>query len=128
MNKPIATYNDLLAEKARLKQLLKVQRAQVEEDIREIKEDLKPFTGFVSTVAMFVSPTNKKGLAGMGINMAVDLVFKKLLLSKSNWVSRMVIPFLVKNYASHIAEKPGRFLEKLKKVFAKKAHAGMEAV
>ncbi len=129
MNKIISTYDDLVAEKARLRLLLQTQEEQIREDIREIKNELKPLGNAVSAAALFVTrSTNGAGLAGLGLNVAIDVLFNKFILSKAGWITRRIIPYLVKNYTSHIVDEPQKFLHSLKNLFRKKDHTGMDAV
>jgi hypothetical protein len=47
--------------------------------------------------------------------MVVDLVFKKMILGKAGWITRLTVPFLVKNFSSNkLAENKNTFLKKLR--------------
>lgn len=135
MIRQINSYKELLEEKARLNALLVTQEQQIKEDWQSLKEELKP--------AMLIGATLRKvftrgaGLtaAQLGINMLTDGFVKKVLLRKAGWLIRLVIPLLIKNYASHI-ETDG-LVSKIKKFFSKNGKAeakpqdqetGMDAV
>jgi hypothetical protein len=129
MIRRITNYNELQEEKERLSHLLKVQGQQVKQDIDEIKEELKPVGNALSTAALFISRSTKgNALANLGINIGVDVLIKKLILSRAGWITRNLVPYLVKNYASHIVEEPGKIVDIIKGFFRKKDQAGMEAV
>jgi len=129
MNRRVNDYQALLAEKARLTALLEVQKEQIRLDIEEIREDLKPVENAVSTATMFFTRSfNGKGLTHFGVNVVVDLLVKRLLLSKAGWFTRNLIPYFLKNYTSHLIDDPAKVLEKLTHIFRKKDHPGMEAV
>jgi hypothetical protein len=129
MIRRITNYNELQEEKERLKQLLHVQGQQVKQDFNDIKEELKPVGSALSTAAMFITRATKGNvLANLGINMAVDVFVKKIILSKAGWITRKIVPYFVKNYASHVVEEPGKIIEIFKSLFKKKDQAGMEAV
>jgi hypothetical protein len=123
----INTYEELLEEKARLKALLKVQTAQIQDDIRGIKEELKPITNITSSLSMFF--TRKAGglLGQLGVNLLADGLVRKVLLSRSGWIIRLVVPFLIKNFGSHIVDKPGKLLRKIKHLFGKNGKPGKPA-
>lgn len=124
MTNKITTYDELMLEKARLQALLKMQKEQIHNDFREIKEELVPVRNIISTVSKFTSRESGNLLMTGTANTLIDLVFKKFLLAKTGWVSRVVIPFLVKNYASHfIADNKGNILQKLASLFKKKPSA-----
>jgi len=129
MNKRLNSFEDLLKEKARLTEQLAVQKEQLKEDIRVIKEDLKPVGNALSTAALFISRSTKgNGLAHLGVNVAIDLLIKRFLLSKAGWLTRQLVPFFMKNYSSHIVDEPDKFLDKIKGIFKRKHHPGMDAV
>lgn len=129
MIKRVTNYDELQEEKKRLQQQLKVQGQQVKQDFNDIKEELKPVGSALSTAAMFITRATKGNvLANLGINVAVDVLVKNFILSKAGWVTRKIIPYLVKNYASHVVEEPGKIIDAFKSLFKKKDQAGMEAV
>jgi hypothetical protein len=129
MKRRITNYEELQEEKERLRQLLQVQGAQVRQDINEIREELKPVGNALSTAALFITRSTKGNLlANLGVNMTVDVLIRKLLLSRAGWITRNLVPYFVKNYASHIVEEPGKIVDLFKRLFKKKDQAGMEAV
>jgi hypothetical protein len=81
--------------------------------------------------------TRKAGLtaAQLGINVLTDGFIKKVLLRKAGWLIRLIVPLLIKNYASHVGEGGAQnLMQKIKKFFSKngKEHhdqqTGMDAV
>lgn len=133
MTKPrINTYEELLTEKERLKALAKVQTEQIQADIRDIKEELRPITHLGATIGKFFSRKAGGILGQVGINLLVDGLIKRTLLSKTGWITRLVIPFFLKNVASHLADKPEKLIKKIKRLFSKNGkftqEAGMDAV
>lgn len=112
MNKRIQTYEDLLREKQQLEVLLKAQKELIRYDWQDIKVGLKPVTNLLSLVG-----TREKGMfLTAGSNKLIDLVLKKVLLARSGWLTRLVIPFLVKNISSHVVVD--REKSWMKKLFA----------
>lgn len=121
MTKRITSYNDLLEEKERLKKLLQAQKELIREDVAEIKEELRPVREAAGIVGKFISRDNSNPLLTMGTNTAVDLLVRKLILSKAGWFGKLIIPFLVKNYASHfVTDNIGTIKDKLFSLFSKK--------
>ena len=128
MNKKITTYKELMEEKAHLTALLEVQKQRVEDDFRELKEELKPITNITSTLAMFFTRKTGSLASNLGINLLVNGLVKKVLLSKSGWFTRFIIPLLLKNYASNLVNKPENLVTKLlSRLFSKNGKAGHEA-
>lgn len=127
MTKRINSYQELLDEKERLQSLLKAQKEILREDIREIKEDLAPVTSAISLAGKFVTRDRHNWVLNAGANTIIDLVVKKLILSRTGLLTRLVVPFLVKNYSSHIiADKKGAIFSKLFSWIGKKNANGKE--
>ena len=132
MIKQINSYKELLEEKARLNALLIQQELQIKEDWQSLKEELKPAVMVGATLKKLFTRKAGTSAAQLGINLVADGLIRKVLLSKTGWLTRWLIPFLVKNYASHLVENPENLIHKLKKLFSRngKAHheTGMDAV
>jgi hypothetical protein len=132
MTNQITNYKELLQEKARLKALLAEQELLIKEDWQLIKEDLKPVVLAGATIRKFL--TRKAGFSAvqLGINLLTDGFVKKVLLSRTGWLTRFIVPFLIKNFASHLGDEPDKILHTIKNLFGKngKMHqdTGMDAV
>jgi hypothetical protein len=127
MTKRINSYQDLLDEKERLQVLLIAQKEILREDIREIKEDLAPVRSAISFASKLVTRDRHNWVLNAGASTVIDMVVKKLILSRAGWITRLVIPFLVKNYSSHvIADKKSTLLSKLFSWIGKKNANGSE--
>lgn len=121
MTKRINTYNDLLEEKGRLKKLLQAQKELIKEDVNEIKEELRPVREAAGVVGKFITRDHSNPLLTMGTDVAIDLIIRKFILSKAGWFGKLVIPFLVKNFTSHVVtDNIGSIKDKLFSVFSKK--------
>ncbi|WP_205511700.1 hypothetical protein [Longitalea arenae] len=132
MTPQINSYKDLLREKARLQAVLIEHELQIKEDWRLIKEDLKPAALVATTARRLFTRRGGMTAAHLAINIFADGLVKKVLLGKSGWIARWLIPFFIKNYASHLVGKPG-ILQKFKTMFGKNEkvapqEAGMDAV
>jgi hypothetical protein len=101
MNKRIQTYDDLCEEKQRLEILLTLQREQLREDIADIKEQLTPVTNVFSFVRKVAVRNKSNTLLNFGLDIAGDLLLKKFLLRRAGWLTRLAVPYVVKNYSSN---------------------------
>jgi hypothetical protein len=136
MTKEIKTYKDLLEEKARLKIILGDQKLQVKEDWQSIKEELQPVIHAADTVRNFFTRKATQSALQLGVNLFADGFIKRVLLARAGWVMKFLIPYFIKNYASHVTEEPEKLIHKIRKLFSgKKKHAdtvgqetGMDAV
>lgn len=115
MTKPsITTYEDLLREKARLEALLQAQKELVRQDIEEIKEELTPVKSAIALVGKFATRDKSNLLLTTATEGVIDLVVKKLILARSGWITKLVVPFLMKNFSSHVvADNKDKWLSKL---------------
>jgi len=114
MTTKINTYEDLIQEKQRLQLLLQMQKQWIREDIDEIKEELQPIKVAMSAVGKITSREPGNWAMNFAGNKLIDLVVKKLILRKAGWLTRIAVPFFLKNVSSHvIAENKDKILDKL---------------
>jgi hypothetical protein len=129
MTKRINTYNELLEEKARLEALFREQKAVIRTDIRGIGEEFRPVTSAASFLGKMVTREGGNFFLNASTNKLIDIVFKKLLLARTGWITKLVVPFLMKNYSSHIiSENKATIWSKLLSFIGKKHANGQEKV
>jgi hypothetical protein len=129
MIKQIKTYKDLLDEKARLEALFREQKATIRNDIRNIGEEFRPVTHAASFLGKMVTREGGNFFLNASTNKLIDIVFKKLLLARTGWITKLVVPFLMKNYSSHIiSENKATIWSKLLSFIGKKHANGQEKV
>jgi hypothetical protein len=125
MSKPIKTYEDLLKEKQKLEVLLQAQAELVRYDFNEVKDAAIDSLAAVGKV--FTRNTSNLVLTS-ATNRLVDVVLRKGILGRAGWVTRLVVPFLVKNYSSHyIASHKKQWMKKLFSWIGKKNQNGRHA-
>jgi hypothetical protein len=120
----INSYKELRAEKTRLKILMLEQKSQIRRDWQIIREDLKPTFTLAVTMKKALTRKASGAVTNLGINLVADGLVRNVLLAKSGGLSRWVIPFLVKNYASHLVGEPEKLVEKCRQFFRKKKQSG----
>ena len=129
MTKPIRTYEDLMEEKERLNQLLAAQRELIRQDFNEIKEELAPVRSAISMVGKFATRDNRNFLLTTAAETAIELVIRRMLLARAGWFTKLVVPFVMKNFSSHVlADNKDKILGKLAKWFGKKNANGKNDV
>ena len=121
MNKRIKTYEDLEQEKMRLMEVLRGQEELIKVDVAGVKEGLKPFGKAADMVKKMATRDNTAPVINFGLEMGIDLLVRKLILARAGWFAKIVVPFLVKNYSSHIIgeEKREALMKKLKNFLRK---------
>lgn len=102
---PIRSYEDLKQERERLRELLRVQKAQIQKDLQGIREEFRPITMISEVVGKIMHREDgKNGLISTGANITIDLLASKFL-SKSNFLTKLILPALFKNVTSHYLPK-----------------------
>ena len=63
-------------------------------------------------------------LVNFGVNKVLDVLLRKVILSRSGWLTKLTVPFFIKNISSHFLA--GHKDELINKLFAwvGKAHHG----
>jgi len=117
----INSYEDLEKERERLMQKLREHEDLIKFDMVGVKEGLKPFGKALQTMNNLVTRDNTAPVFNFGLEMGVDLFIRKFLLARAGWLTKIVIPFLVKNYSSHFIgeEKRQALMKKVKGFFQK---------
>ncbi|MFC0772181.1 hypothetical protein [Terrimonas alba] len=129
MTKPIRTYEDLMEEKERLNQLLAAQKELVRQDFIEIKEELAPVRSAISMVGKFATKDNRNFLLTTAADTVIELVVRRMVLAKAGWFTKLVVPFFMKNFSSHvIADNKDKILDKLSTWVGKKKTNGKSDV
>jgi hypothetical protein len=118
MTNPIRNHDDLLAEKARLKSLLLVQKNQLRRSWEGIEEELEPATKFLGSLSLFSSRKSDNPLLKLGLDLGIDMVMRKTLFRQAGLLTRLGAPILVRNLVSNLFDKKGAgLLAGIKSIF-----------
>jgi hypothetical protein len=114
MMKKINSYDELVQRQHQVQELLGAQKELVKYDFEQLKTDLKPASVALKFVSNITTLDKRNPLINEGIDKVVDLVLKKVILARSGWITKLLIPFLVKNYSSHvIGDHKDEFIDKI---------------
>jgi hypothetical protein len=114
MNKQFKTYKELIDEKQNLEVLLKAQKELIRADVAELKAEVKPITDFISNAKKFFTRDKTEILLNIGSDLAVNTLIKKVLLARAGWLTRVIIPYFMKNFTSNfLVEQKDKWLGKL---------------
>ena len=117
----IKTYNDMCAERERLQNLLAFQKKRVADDWDAFKDGLSPVKNVFGVVGKMAKGDKSNPLVTAGLNIASDLFLKNFVLAKAGWVTKLAIPFVMKNYSSHFLSNTGKgFFSKLGSLFSRR--------
>jgi len=99
------TYKDLLAEKAKLESALAFKKALIRQDVEGLKDQFIPVSHAFTTIVQFFAPDKKNPLVSAGVNFAGDVLLKKFILARTGWLTKLIVPYFVKNYSTHVINK-----------------------
>ena len=116
MNK-ITTYEELLKEKERLELQLEVHKSAVRLHVQEIEHKLNPVKKILSFLNNFTAPAENNSFLNTGLVLSLEMLIRKLLFSKTGWITRMVAPILLKNFSANMLKKNKKNLIKKVKTF-----------
>ncbi|MBC7652579.1 MAG: hypothetical protein H7101_12615 [Deinococcales bacterium] len=105
----INTYMHLQNEKQRLKLLLETHKIIIKEDAAMLRETIKPAADVLSVIGKFTNRDKTNPLLNLGVDFGVEVIVKKLLLGRAGWVSKIIIPFIIKNFSSNIFAENKKF-------------------
>lgn len=77
---------------------------RIKEDFEQIKEDLKPLNIAGKALRNMMSSENNTVL-GESIGLTVDTLIRKLLFRNSGFMTKLVVAFVVKNFARNLVTK-----------------------
>lgn len=121
MNNRIKTYADLEAEEKRLMGLLKIHEENIKVSIAGVKEGLKPFNKAMHVVHDLTTREKTGPVVNFGLDMGIDILLRRILLARAGWLTKVVVPFVVKNYSSHLISEEMRetITKKVKSILKK---------
>ncbi len=104
MNK-INNYEDLVLERKRLEAELVHYKSVINSEVNSIKQKFEPISDVVSffSSSPTKSPNNK--LLQVGTNIGIELLVRQKLLSKAGWLTKLVLPYILKKVSSKAIEK-----------------------
>lgn len=120
MKNNIRTIDDLRAERAKLHNQIQLSKISMRNEMTAIKEELNPARQAVGVLNdVLTSP--QKGLLTLGIGLGVDIVLRRTILARAGWLTKLVVPFLVRNAATNILQKNGKGIVEKSLVWIKNA-------
>lgn len=112
MTRKIKTYEDLLQEEQALTIKLATYKNLIREDITGlktgIKDKLNPVKRIADTAKNLFTFDDNGPLLNFGLRFGTDVFLRRLLLGRANWIAKVVVPYLIKNYASHLITEQQR--------------------
>jgi hypothetical protein len=106
MKTKIETIEDLMAERARLKNKVTISDIKLKNHFNILTEELQPARQIVGYAKnLLVNNGNRKSLVGMGLRFGVDAILKNTILYRASWLTRLVVPFVTNNVVANYVTK-----------------------
>ena len=117
----IRNYKDLLQEEQRLLSELKTKEVEIRNNLAGVKRGLKPIGRVMNTISKFTTRDKTGAFSNFGLDFGIDLIVRRFILAKAGWFTKILVPYLLKNYSSHLIseQQKARIMEKVNNLFAK---------
>ena len=117
----IKNYEDLLQEEMRLLSQLKSKEIEIRDNLAGVKRGLKPIGRVMNMFSKFTTRDKTGALSNFGLDFTIDLFVRRFLLAKAGWFTKILVPYLIKNYSSHIIsdQQKAKLMEKINNLFAR---------
>jgi len=114
MTRPIRTYEDLLLHKQQTEVLLQAQKELVIYDLKKLQAEVRGATSTLSFIGKLVTRSKKNMLVNFGLGKVMDILLRKVILSRAGWLTKLTVPFFIKNLSSHfLADHKEEMVDKL---------------
>ena len=103
----ITNLEELQTEKQRLITELRIEKAIIDEEVRQIKEQLAPVRkalSFVGILKKKETDSTAQSILKTGASIGIDIVGHRVL-SRAGWVSRLVVPLIAKGLSSKLVSR-----------------------
>ena len=117
----IKNYKDLLQEEQRLLSQLKTKEVEIRNNLAGVKRGLKPIGRVMNIISKFTTRDKTGAFSNFGLDFGIDLIVRRFILAKAGWFTKILVPYLLKNYSSHLIseQQKARIMEKVNNFFAK---------
>ncbi|TCJ17827.1 hypothetical protein EPD60_06490 [Flaviaesturariibacter flavus] len=126
MSKKISSYDELLEEKARLQELLGLQKQSIGASLNSLQQDVRPVTNGLLVVGRVLTKIGRRNrptspLLNVGLDIGVDMVLRRYILRKAGWFSRTFVPLAASTLLARYlnSEQEPEIVKKVKQFFTK---------
>lgn len=99
----INSHADLKIEQKRLRLQRVVLETKLISDLAKLKEELEPLRSFTKSAGNILVSKNN-GILGNSLGSIANFITKNILLKNSGFITRLIVPYLVKNSTSSLVE------------------------
>jgi hypothetical protein len=121
MNKSFQTYDELINQKQKLEVLLHAQKELIRADVEELKLEVRPLSGVAAQVKKFTTRDKASLFLAVTSDAIATLLVKKIIVARSGWLGKLVLPHLMRNYSSNfLKEQKDKFFHRIASILKHK--------
>ncbi|HWA34439.1 MAG TPA: hypothetical protein VG737_09935 [Cyclobacteriaceae bacterium] len=113
----IRTYDDLLAEKKRLEEMLQIQKALIKYDAATLRDELKPVQNVFSTLSRVASSKTDNPLFRTGLAIVGDVLMRSTFIAGGGWITRLMLPIVARNITKMFFKRPKPIMDVVGRIF-----------
>ncbi len=98
----IRTVSDLLAEKERISEQIRVSRRQISADLDLIRDELNPFKGLSDKARKLLKGGEASPAVKQAVATAAGFALENFVLKRAGWVPRIIVPWVVKKVSGFV--------------------------
>jgi hypothetical protein len=96
----INNYTELVIERKRIERIIVEEKQILNEGLHDLKEKLEPFLYLLPVLNIFKKKTSNNSFLKFAASLGIDLFVGQRLLAKSSWLSRIIIPMVLKGVSA----------------------------
>jgi len=96
----ISNYEELVAERKVLELKIQEHKTVIKDGFTELKDNIQPFFNLIPVLNIFKKKESNHSVLKFITSLGIDLVVGQKLLSKSNWMARLVVPIVLKGVSA----------------------------
>jgi hypothetical protein len=101
----ITNYDELVLERRKLEADLALYKSLINKEVQEFRHKLEPLTNVVTFFTPSKNPPPNNKLLEVGTNLGIELLVRQKLLAKAGWLTKLVLPFILKKVSSKAIER-----------------------
>ncbi len=96
----ISNYDELVAERRMIEARIAEQKAVINQGVGELRSKLEPFLYLLPVLNVFKKKESGSSLLKFATSAGIDLLVGQKLLSKSNWLMKLLVPMFLKGISA----------------------------
>lgn len=104
----ISNFDELVAARIMTNTIIADRKRVIHERLEDMKEKISPLLGILPVLNIFKKKEGSNGTSNSmlkaGASLAIDLFVGQKLLKKAGWITRLLVPMLLKTVSTKVIE------------------------